>query len=108
MPDKTVLEGEMAEFTCSVNQRDAPVSWYLGSLEIKPSDRLNITATGEKRCLIINYCQLSDGGIVRARTGDDNIEAKLTVLGLDFVFLYIIIFLSWTLFPELERDPVLS
>ena len=80
LKQKTVVENDNVEFDITTEADDAEVDWYMGNKKIVPDGtRVIIVAEGKNRKLIINNCQLKDGGEISCKTNKDKSMAKLTI-----------------------------
>jgi len=81
LDDKTCTEYDDVEFTCEVNKPDKTVTWYRDDVQLKPSDKYQITEENVTHTLKINNVPLEESGEISACVGDDRTSAKLTVKG---------------------------
>ena len=81
LEDKTCVEYDNVEFTCEVNKPQKQVTWYRNDVELKPSDKYQMTEENVTHTLRINSVPLDETGEISARVGDDRTAAKLTVKG---------------------------
>uniref|UniRef100_A0A8C4X7U4 Ig-like domain-containing protein n=1 Tax=Erpetoichthys calabaricus TaxID=27687 RepID=A0A8C4X7U4_ERPCA len=57
-----VLEGDKAEFVCSVSKEAFEVKWFKGSEELEIGDKYNIISDGKRRVLVVKNCKPGDEG----------------------------------------------
>ncbi|KAI1702784.1 immunoglobulin domain-containing protein [Ditylenchus destructor] len=83
--DLEVVEGELAEFTCTTNCRPRVVKWYKNGQEIKPDNRIEIkeiVETNEYK-LVLKWALKDDVGTYKITlensAGQAESSAKLTV-----------------------------
>lgn len=81
-----VVEGEKAEFVCSVSKDSYEVKWLSGDKELQTDDKYEIISDGNRRALVVKKCELSDEGPFVALIGATRASADLIVLGADSVF----------------------
>lgn len=94
--NQEVVEGEKAEFVCSVSKDTYEVKWRKGDQELQSGDKYDIISDGKKRVLVIKSCELKDEGGFVAVIGTTRASADLTVIGvLTFLFLNAV-FLSYS------------
>lgn len=83
--DKTVYEGEDAEFICEVYQESHVVSWFVDDVEAT-GDRYDVSAYGSARKLVIKHTTFTDNGTkVTVRVNDQEKSVQLTVKGQLFI-----------------------
>lgn len=80
------MEGEKAEFTCSVSKDTYEVKWFRGDTEIKDGEKYIIISEGKRRALIVKNCDLKDEGGYVAHIGSVKASAELCVIGEMFPF----------------------
>lgn len=76
-----MVEGEKAEFTCSVSKETFEVRWLKDEQELQAGDRYQLVSDGKKRTLIISKSELKDEGGYVVVIGTTRASADLTVLG---------------------------
>lgn len=81
-----VVEGEKAEFVCSLSKDTYEVKWFKGDKELQTDDKYEIISDGKSRVLVVKKCELSDEGPFVAVIGATRASADLIVLGEDSVF----------------------
>lgn len=95
--NQEVVEGEKAEFVCSVSKDTYEVKWLKGDNQLQSDDKYDIISDGKKRVLFIKSCELKDEGGFVAVIGTTRAPADLTVIGVltcTFKFLNAVIFLK--------------
>lgn len=86
--NQEVVEGEQAEFSCTVSKDTYEVKWFRGEREIQAGDKYTIISEGKRRALIVKKCDLKDEGGYVAHIGSVKAPADLCVIGkIFFVFL---------------------
>lgn len=75
------MEGEKAEFTCSVSKDSFEVRWLKDEQELQDGDRYQLVTDGKRRTLIIKKSELKDEGGYVVVIGTTRASADLTVLG---------------------------
>ena len=93
-----VVEGEKAEFVCSVSKDMYEVKWLRGDKEIEAGDKYDIICDGKRRVLVVKDCMLKDEGGYAALIGSTRATADLLVMGqylincsvLHFLHIYVI------------------
>ncbi|KAG7276471.1 hypothetical protein CRUP_033909, partial [Coryphaenoides rupestris] len=75
-----VVEGEKAEFICSVSKETYEVKWFRGDKEIKAGDKYEIVSEGKRRALIVKKCENTDEGGYVAHIGDVKASADLYII----------------------------
>lgn len=83
--NKEVVEGENAEFTCSVSKETYEVKWFRGDEEVEAGDKYTIISEGKRRALIVKNCELKDEGGYVAHIGSVKASADLFVIGKNHV-----------------------
>lgn len=83
-----VVEGEKAQFVCSVSKDSYDVKWLRGDKELQTDDKYEIISDGKSRILVVKKCELSDEGPFVALIGATRASADLIVLGADSVFTF--------------------
>lgn len=76
-----MLEGDKAEFVCSVSKEAIAVQWLRGDTVLEPGDKYDIISDGKKRTLVIKDSVLGDAGKYSIMVGESKATAKLTVIG---------------------------
>lgn len=77
-----MVEGEKAQFVCSVSKDTYEVKWLKGDKELQSNDKYDIISEGKKRVLVIKNCELKDEGGFVVLIGTTRASADLTVLGM--------------------------
>lgn len=75
------MEGEKAEFSCSVSKDTYEVKWFRGDQELQEDEKFTIISEGKRRLLIVNDCKLTDMGGFIAHIGTVKASADLSVIG---------------------------
>lgn len=75
------MEGERAEFTCSVSKETYEVTWFRGDKQVESGDKYEIVSDGKRRSLIVKNCELKDDGSYVAHIGSVKTSADLFVIG---------------------------
>lgn len=75
------VEGEKAEFVCSVSKETYEVKWFRGDTELQTGDKYEIISDGKRRALIVKNCEMKDEGVFFAYIGSVKASADLTVIG---------------------------
>lgn len=77
-----VLEGEKAEFVCSVSKEAFEVQWVKSDTVLESGDKYDITSDGKKRILVVkDAVPKEDEGVYAAMIGLSRAPAELTVIG---------------------------
>ena len=76
-----VVEGEKAEFVCSVSKETYEVKWFRADKEINAGDKYDIVSEGKRRALIVKKCETKDEGGYVAHIGAVKASADLYVIG---------------------------
>lgn len=76
-----MLEGEKAEFVCSVSKEAITVQWLRGDTVLEPGDKYDIISDGKKRALVIKESVLGDTGMYTVMVGEAKATAHLGVIG---------------------------
>lgn len=79
--NQEVVEGQTAEFTCSVSKETYEVKWVRGDKELETGDKFTIVSEGKRRVLIVKSCELRDEGSYVAHIGTIKASADLVVTG---------------------------
>lgn len=82
------MEGEKAEFSCSVSKDTYEVKWFRGGKEIEAGDKYSIISEGKRRSLVVKNCELKDEGGYTAHIGTVKASADLLVIGNMLVFFF--------------------
>lgn len=80
-----ILEGEKAEFVCSISKESFEVQWKRDDNTLESGDKYDIIADGKKRTLVVKDATLQDMGTYVVMVGAARAAAHLTVIG-KFVF----------------------
>lgn len=75
------MEGERAEFTCSVSKETFDVKWQKDDKELEEGDKFQMVSDGKRRTLVIKNCEPKDEGGYTVLIGPNRASADLTVLG---------------------------
>lgn len=76
-----MLEGDKAEFVCSVSKEAITVQWLRGDTVLEPGDKYDIISDGKKRTLVVKDSILRDAGKYTVMVGEAKATARLTVIG---------------------------
>uniref|UniRef100_A0A6I8QTY6 Titin n=1 Tax=Xenopus tropicalis TaxID=8364 RepID=A0A6I8QTY6_XENTR len=77
-----VLEGEKAEFICSVSKEAYEVQWVKNDTVLESGDKYDISSDGKRRILVVKNCvPKEDEGIYAVMIGSSRAPAELTVVG---------------------------
>lgn len=76
-----VVEGEKAQFVCSVSKETFEVKWFRGDQELQKGDKYEIVSEGKRRALIVKNCELKDEGAFTVCTDSVKASADLHVIG---------------------------
>lgn len=79
--NQEVVEGQKAEFTCSVSKETFEVKWKKGDKELEAGDKYQMVSDGKRRTLVIKDCELKDEGGYVVVIGATRAGADLTVHG---------------------------
>lgn len=79
--NQEVVEGQKAEFTCSVSKETFEVKWKKGDKELEAGDKYQTVSDGKRRTLVIKDCELQDEGGYVVAIGATRAGADLTVHG---------------------------
>lgn len=79
--NQEVVEGQAAEFTCSVSKETHEVKWFRGGQELETGDKFTIVSEGKRRVLVVKTCELRDEGAYVAHIGAIKASADLVVTG---------------------------
>lgn len=88
--NQEVVEGEKAQFVCSVSKDTYEVKWLKGDKELQSDDKYDIISEGKKRVLVIKNCELKDEGGFAVLIGATRASADLTVLGMYRMFFVVV------------------
>lgn len=80
-----MVEGEKAEFTCSVSKETFEVRWLKDEQELQAGDRYQLVSDGKRRTLVIRKSELRDEGGYVVMIGTTRARAELTVLGKSWI-----------------------
>lgn len=80
-----ILEGEKAEFVCTISKESFEVQWKRDDKTLESGDKYDIIADGKKRVLVVKDATLQDMGTYVVMVGAARAAAHLTVIG-KFVF----------------------
>lgn len=80
-----ILEGEKAEFVCTISKESFEVQWKRDDKTLESGDKYDIIADGKKRILVVKDATLQDMGTYVVMVGAARAAAHLTVIG-KFVF----------------------
>ena len=83
-----VVEGEKAEFVCSVSKETYEVKWFRGDKELEAGDKYKMISDGKKRTLLIQSSECKDEGGYIVVIGGNRASADLTVLGMIHCLVY--------------------
>lgn len=92
--NQEAVEGEKAEFVCSVSKDNYEVKWFKGDKELTTDDKYEIVIDGKRRALVVKNCDLKDEGAFTANIGSVKASANLLVIGKFFFFCSLAVFLS--------------
>lgn len=76
-----ILEGEKAEFVCTISKESFEVQWKRDDETLEPGDKYDIIADGKKRVLVVKDATLQDMGTYVVMVGAARAAAHLTVIG---------------------------
>lgn len=79
--DRTALEKHRVILECTVSSPRCSATWYKGSEELVPSDRVEMLADGCSLKLVIQQVAVEDEGAYAVRVGEHTSRAKLMVEG---------------------------
>uniref|UniRef100_A0A3Q0SV72 Uncharacterized protein n=1 Tax=Amphilophus citrinellus TaxID=61819 RepID=A0A3Q0SV72_AMPCI len=80
--NQEAVEGEKAEFSCSVSKDTYEVKWFRGDKAIETGDKYSIISEGKRRSLVVKNCELKDEGGYTAHIGTVKASADLLNTGL--------------------------
>uniref|UniRef100_A0A8C1GY53 Titin n=1 Tax=Cyprinus carpio TaxID=7962 RepID=A0A8C1GY53_CYPCA len=78
--NQEAVEGEKAEFVCSVSKENYEVKWFKGDKEITTDDKYEIVVDGKRRALIVKNCELKDEGAFTAHIGSVKATEALKII----------------------------
>ncbi|TDH06482.1 hypothetical protein EPR50_G00113840 [Perca flavescens] len=78
--NQEAVEGEKAEFVCSVSKETYEVKWFRGETEVHPGEKYSVVSEGKRRALIVKSCELKDEGGYVAQIGSVKASAELYVI----------------------------
>ena len=76
-----MVEGQKAEFTCSVSKETFEVKWIKDDKELVAGDKYQLVSDGKRRTLVIKDCEPKDEGGYVVKIGATRANADLTVHG---------------------------
>lgn len=76
-----MVEGEQAQFVCSVSKETYDVKWFRGDKELQTGDKYEILSEGKRRALTVKNCELKDEGSFTAWIGSVKASADLRMIG---------------------------
>lgn len=79
--NQEVVEGQKAEFSCTVSKETFDVKWMKENVELQMGDRYQMVSDGKRRSLIIKDCVPKDEGGYTVVIGTTRASADLTVHG---------------------------
>lgn len=79
--NQETVEGEKAEFVCSVSKETYEVKWFRGNQQVETGDKYMVVSEGKRRALIVKNCDLKDEGSYEAHIGSVKASADLSVIG---------------------------
>lgn len=79
--NQEAVEGEKAEFMCSVSKETYEVKWFRGNQQVETGDKYMVVSEGKRRALIVKSCELKDEGSYVAHIGSVKASADLSVIG---------------------------
>lgn len=83
--NQEVVEGQAAEFSCSVSKETYEVKWFHGDKKLESGDKFTIVSEGTRRVLTVKNCELKDEGGYVAHIGAIKASADLSVIGKVFL-----------------------
>ncbi|KAA8578949.1 hypothetical protein FQN60_006041, partial [Etheostoma spectabile] len=78
--NQEVVEGEKAEFACSVSKETYEVKWFRGEQEVEEGEKYSVVSEGKRRALIVKGCERKDEGGYVAQIGSVKASAELYVI----------------------------
>lgn len=79
--NQEAVEGEKAEFVCSVSKETYEVKWFRGNQQVETGDKYTVVSEGKRRALVVKNCELKDEGGYVAHIGSVKASADLSVIG---------------------------
>uniref|UniRef100_A0A3P9HGV8 Uncharacterized protein n=1 Tax=Oryzias latipes TaxID=8090 RepID=A0A3P9HGV8_ORYLA len=79
--NQEVVEGQKAEFTCSVSKETYNVKWMKDNKELEEGEKYQMVSDGKRRSLVIKNCEPRDEGGYVVVIGATRASADLTVQG---------------------------
>lgn len=76
-----ILEGEKAEFVCTISKESFEVQWKRDDQTLESGDKYDVIADGKKRVLVVKDATLQDMGTYVVMVGAARAAAHLTVIG---------------------------
>ncbi|CAG5962790.1 unnamed protein product, partial [Menidia menidia] len=76
--NQEVVEGQKAEFTCSVSKETYDVKWIKDDRELQEGDKYQLVREGKRRTLVIKECEPKDEGGYVVVIGATRASADLT------------------------------
>lgn len=89
LTDAEGKENTSATFTCSTNEDELPVQWFINGKPVTPSDKYEVISDGFNHTLTIHNLSPDDNCEVTVVIGDNKSSAKLAVEGW-FVFVFVL------------------
>jgi len=77
----TRLASERLQLSCEISRADAPVRWYIDSLEVEEGENLILEVDGARRRLVIPIATVDDTGEYVCDTDDDSVAFLVTIAG---------------------------
>ena len=84
MEERVCNSDESVEFTCETS-KPCRVEWFLNDKHLSSSSQFNIQSIDNRHILCIPKVKLADKGWYKCSVQDTFTEAKLTVIGNDFL-----------------------
>uniref|UniRef100_A0A8C3KHS4 Titin n=1 Tax=Calidris pygmaea TaxID=425635 RepID=A0A8C3KHS4_9CHAR len=100
-----VLEGDKAEFACSVSKEAITVQWLRGDTVLEPGDKYDIISDGKRRTLVVKDSILGDAGKYTVMVGEAKATARLTVIG-KFYFMNVQVHILFLIITPLKDQEV--
>ncbi|TNN80847.1 Obscurin-like protein 1 [Liparis tanakae] len=75
----TRLASERLQLSCEISRSDAPVRWYIDSLEVEEGENLILEVDGARRRLVIPITTVDDTGEYVCDTDDDSVAFLVTI-----------------------------
>lgn len=79
--NQEVVEGQKAEFTCSVSKESYSVKWMKDNKELEEGEKYQMVSDGKRRSLVIKNCEPKDEGGYVVVIGATRASADLMVQG---------------------------